>query len=92
MKSVLVVAGVFKRSEPDVSETALLMRALRDFNLPKIAYADLDIFYGLLGDLFPKIEIARQRDMDFEKVIQDVTVEAALHPHETFILKIVQLK
>ena len=68
------------------------MRALRDFNLPKIAYADLDIFYGLLGDLFPKIEIARKRDMDFEKVITDVSVEASLYPHETFILKIVQLK
>ena len=65
IKSVLVVAGVFKRNEITVSETALLMRALRDFNLPKIAYADLDIFFGLLGDLFPKIEIERKRDMDF---------------------------
>lgn len=65
IKSVLVVAGVFKRSEPDVAEVALLMRALRDFNLPKIAFADLDIFFGLLGDLFPKIEIERQRDMSF---------------------------
>lgn len=55
IKSVLVVAGVFKRNEITVSEAALLMRALRDFNLPKIAFADLDIFFGLLGDLFPKI-------------------------------------
>jgi dynein heavy chain len=36
IKSVLVVAGKFKRSEPDVSEAAILMRALGDFNLPKI--------------------------------------------------------
>jgi len=92
IKSVLVVAGVFKRNEPTVSEAALLMRALRDFNLPKIAFADLDIFFGLLGDLFPKVEIARKRDMDFEKVITDVTIEATLHPHESFILKIVQLQ
>jgi dynein heavy chain, axonemal len=92
IKSVLVVAGVFKRNEPTVSETALLMRALRDFNLPKIAFADLDIFFGLLGDLFPKVEIERKREMDFEKVITDVTIEAGLHPHESFILKIVQLK
>ena len=92
IKSVLVVAGVFKRNEPTVSEAALLMRALRDFNLPKIAFADLDIFFGLLGDLFPKVEIARKRDMDFEKVINEVTIEASLHPHDSFILKIVQLK
>jgi len=80
IKSVLVVAGVFKRNEPDVSEFALLMRALRDFNLPKIAFNDLDIFYGLLGDLFPKIEIPRKRDMEFENVIVDCTVASKLHP------------
>jgi dynein heavy chain len=52
---------VFSReTKPTVSEAALLMRALRDFNLPKIAFADLDIFFGLLGDLFPKIEIPRK--------------------------------
>lgn len=68
------------------------MRALRDFNLPKIAFADLDIFFGLLGDLFPKIEIERKREMDFENVITECTVESLLYPHESFILKIVQLK
>ena len=92
IKSVLVVAGVFKRNEPDVSELALLMRALRDFNLPKIAFADLDIFFGLLGDLFPKIEIPRKRDMDFEGVIQLCVKDAQLYPDENFILKVVQLK
>jgi dynein heavy chain len=66
IKSVLVVAGTFKRSEPDVAEAALLMRALRDFNIPKIVAADSEIFAGLLGDLFPGIEIARKRNMDLE--------------------------
>ena len=51
IKSVLVVAGGFKRGEPDVDEKALLMRALRDFNLPKIVAEDLDVFHGLMGDL-----------------------------------------
>ena len=74
IKSVLVVAGTFKRGEPDVDEFALLMRALRDFNLPKIAFADLDIFAGLLGDLFPGINIPRKRDIKFEKIIEDCSV------------------
>ena len=91
IKSVLVVAGVFKRNESSVSEAALLMRALRDFNLPKIAFADLDIFFGLLGDLFPKVEIPRKRDMDFEKVIGQCVADAQLFPDEEFVLKVVQL-
>lgn len=63
IKSVLVVAGSFKRAEPNISEQALLMRALRDFNIPKITAADNDIFFGLLGDLFPGIHVERKRDV-----------------------------
>ena len=44
IKSVLVVAGAFKRAEPDLNEQSLLMRALRDFNTPKIVKQDEVIF------------------------------------------------
>jgi len=69
IKSVLCVAGAFKRAEPNLPEADLLMRALRDFNLPKITSADLDIFFGLLNDIFPGLDPIRKRDMDFEKII-----------------------
>lgn len=91
IKSVLVVAGTFKRAEMTIDEGALLMRALRDFNTPKIIAADLEIFFGLLGDLFPGVDIPRKRDMDFEKVIESVCVESKLFPAPEFILKVVQL-
>lgn len=47
---MLVVAGAFKRAEPDLAEDALLMRALRDFNIPKIVREDEVVFFGLLGE------------------------------------------
>jgi dynein heavy chain len=92
IKSVLVVAGGFKRGEPDVEELALLMRALRDFNLPKIVAEDLEIFHGLLGDLFPGMNPERKRNMEFEKVIADVVEQNKLFAHEQFVEKVVQLK
>jgi dynein heavy chain len=46
------------------------MRALRDFNIPKIVAADNDIFFGLLGDLFPNIQAERKRNMDLENKIE----------------------
>jgi dynein heavy chain len=92
IKSVLVVAGVFKRAEPDVIEDAILMRALRDFNLPKIAAEDLEVFMGLLGDLFPGINPPRKRDMDFEHIIEKAADELKMHKDPEYILKIVQLK
>ncbi len=48
---MLVVAGAFKRAEPELAEDALLMRALRDFNIPKIVREDEVVFFGLLGEM-----------------------------------------
>jgi len=50
---VLVVAGAFKRAEPEVTEGDMLMRVLRDINMPKLSTDDRSIFAGLLNDLFP---------------------------------------
>jgi dynein heavy chain len=52
VKSVLRVAGQMKRGEPDKGEDELLMRALRDFNTPKIPAQDTPIFLRLISDLF----------------------------------------
>jgi len=91
---VLNVAGAFKRSDTHLTEDALLMRALRDFNIPKIIAADMPIFRGLLDDLFPKIVVARKRDIDFEKCIEKTCVsdEMKLHPSPDFVEKVVQLR
>lgn len=91
IKSVLVVAGSFKRAEPTQSELAILLRALRDFNIPKIVAEDTDIFAGLLSDLFPGINVPRNRDMRFEKVIEKAVEDAKFYPDSEFILKVVQL-
>ena len=56
VKSVLRQAGKLKRSDPDIQEDPLLMRALRDFNMPKIVTDDKPIFLRLIGDLFPKVD------------------------------------
>jgi dynein heavy chain len=65
------------------------MRALRDFNIPKITAQDLDVFFGLLGDLFPGIHVERKRNMTFEKIISDSCYENKLNPEPEFIMKIV---
>ncbi|KAJ0389368.1 hypothetical protein P43SY_010651 [Pythium insidiosum] len=58
VKSVLRVAGMLKRAEPDVEEDKVLMRALRDFNTPKIPHNDTPIFLRLIADLFIGVEVA----------------------------------
>jgi dynein heavy chain len=91
VKSVLVVAGAFKRAEPDVAEAAILMRALRDFNTPKIVAEDAVIFFGLLADLFPGIDPPRAVDEELEDLISKACGVVNNNPDEVFHLKVVQL-
>ena len=46
------------------------MRALRDFNTPKIVTDDVPIFMGLIGDLFPALDVPRKRNLEFEKELR----------------------
>uniref|UniRef100_A0A8C0VGU9 Dynein axonemal heavy chain 17 n=1 Tax=Cyanistes caeruleus TaxID=156563 RepID=A0A8C0VGU9_CYACU len=88
IKSVLVVAGSLKRGDPGSAEDQVLMRALRDFNIPKIVTDDLPVFLGLIGDLFPALDVPRKRDLNFEKVKAQLKLQA----EENFVLKVVQLE
>ena len=88
IKSVLVVAGALKRSDPNRPEDQVLMRALRDFNIPKIVTDDLPIFMGLIGDLFPALDVPRKRDMDLEKEIRQAITDLKLQPEDAFLLKV----
>ena len=69
IKSVLVVAGQLLRASPDIEEAAVLMRALRDFNIPKIVKVDEVVFFGLLGDLFPGLNPERVFDMNLQSCV-----------------------
>ena len=67
---MLVVAGSLKRSDRTRAEEQVLMRALRDFNIPKIVTDDLPVFMGLIGDLFPAMDVPRKRDLDLEATVK----------------------
>ncbi|KAL1129229.1 hypothetical protein AAG570_013758 [Ranatra chinensis] len=92
VKSVLVVAGALRRADKQRPEDQVLMRALRDFNIPKIVTEDMPIFMGLIGDMFPAMDVPRKRDLDFEKQIRQATIDCKLQPEDNFILKVVQLE
>ncbi|XP_072311900.1 dynein axonemal heavy chain 9 [Eucyclogobius newberryi] len=92
IKSVLVVAGSLKRGDPQREEDQVLMRALRDFNIPKIVTDDMPVFMGLIGDLFPALDVPRKRDIDFEKHVRQSILDLRLQAEDNFVLKVVQLE
>ena len=68
------------------------MRALRDFNTPKIVTDDVPIFMGLIGDLFPALDVPRKRDPDFEACVKKSVLELGLQAEDSFVLKVVQME
>jgi dynein heavy chain len=71
LKSVLVMAGAFKRGDPNMSEQLVLMRALRDMNLPKFIFEDVPLFLGLINDLFPGMDCPRVRYPQLNDVVEN---------------------
>lgn len=72
VKSVLVMAGNLKRNNPDKKEDLVLMKALSDSNLPKFLADDAQLFMGILGDLFPGINIPPEDYGILQEVIATV--------------------
>jgi dynein heavy chain len=52
-----------------MSEDELLMKALRDFNMPKIVTDDKNIFIKLIEDLFPGIKYVQKFDVELKKLV-----------------------
>ena len=53
----------------------VLMRALRDMNLPKFVFEDVPLFLGLIGDLFPGLDCPRVRYPKFNDAVEAVLVD-----------------
>lgn len=91
LKSVLVMAGSLKRGSPDLNEDVVLMRALRDMNLPKFVFEDVPLFLGLIGDLFPGLDCPRVRYPNFNDAVEEVLKEGNYLLINEQVDKVVQL-
>ena len=91
VKSVLVMAGALKRAEPSLPEEAVLLRAMRDSNVPKFVKDDLPLFHALIRDLFPTLEVEQVNYGQLQKQIEASISKMGLQPVPDFMLKVIQL-
>ncbi|KAL0028415.1 hypothetical protein WJX77_005025 [Trebouxia sp. C0004] len=91
VKSVLVMAGSLRRSQPNLAEDVMLIRAMRDSNLPKFLSADIELFQNIISDLFPGVEVPFQAHGELEAATCAVLEKQGLQKPAAFVHKILQL-
>jgi len=79
-----------QREDKTVDEDAVLMRALRDFNTPKIPLQDMAIFLRLISDLFPGLDIPPKVNEPLKEKVIKVCTETNMQHDAAFVTKITQ--
>nr|XP_006813236.1 PREDICTED: dynein heavy chain 6, axonemal [Saccoglossus kowalevskii] len=91
VKSVLVMAGSLKRDNPTLGEDVVLIRALRDSNLPKFLTDDAVLFTAILSDLFPGVEIPEHDYGVLQEYIESAMRDKGLQIVGAMASKVIQL-
>jgi dynein heavy chain len=91
VKSVLNMAGGLLRTNRDLPEDLVLIRALRDANQPKFLAQDIPLFRAIILDLFPGSEIPPNDYGEFGNVMHEVLAEKNMQSVDAFEGKIVQM-
>lgn len=69
----------------------VLIRALRDSNLPKFLTDDALLFSGIISDLFPGVQIPEHDYGILHSTIVDVMISQNLQPEICMVKKVIQL-
>ncbi|GLV39944.1 Dynein heavy chain at 36C [Carabus blaptoides fortunei] len=91
VKTVIAVAGNLKREKPDMDERQIVLRALRDVNVPKFLKDDLKLFNGIVSDLFPRMEELAVDYGDLELSIRSSCKYMGLEDVDDYVKKVIQL-
>ena len=86
--SVLRAAGAVKQAFPEEEEAVLMLKSLKDVNLPKFLAHDIPLFEGILLDLFPGVVLPAPDYRVMREAIIVVCKRFNLQPTPIFLEKV----
>ena len=89
--AVLRTSGNLKKKHPDAPEAALCLRAIVDVNLPKFLAPDVPLFKGIVGDLFPGVELEEVDYGTMHTCLLDMCKKNILQPTDYFKTKVFEI-
>jgi dynein heavy chain len=91
IKSILTRAGQIKEKFPKDPEAEVLIRAMKDSNLPKFLEVDIELFLDIITDLFPKTIVNKIENKVFIEKVKQIVEAENLKPTPGFVEKVGQL-
>ena len=91
VRSVINAGGILKGQFPDDDESQLMLRALREVNVPKFLKDDIPLFENIIIDLFPGVERPKVDYGDLGESITKSCEHYNVQEVELFNQKIMQL-
>ena len=91
IKSVLNASGRIKREGGDIDEVTVIIKAIRDMNLPKFIAEDVILFDNLFIDLFSDYEEPKNNNDDLHIAIDESLIQKNLRLKENLMVNIMQL-
>eukprot|EP00727_Mastigamoeba_balamuthi_P012891 m51a1_g8224 putative dynein heavy chain axonemal (4742) ;mRNA; r:111319-133683 len=91
LNAVIRTAGSLKGQYPHMDEQLILLRALRDCNIPKFLAQDIPLFEGILSDLFPGLSLPSIDYGELIPCLMESIRKFGFQPVPTFITKVLQM-
>ena len=90
VKSVLTMAGTLRRRNTKMCEKSVLLKAMKDSNLPKFSDEDIPLFDGITEDLFPNLISDEIYNQELKTTIHNFLDSQNLQCDPKFINKVLQ--
>ena len=88
---LVVLTGNLKRRYPDEDEMIIMLRGIIDVNLPKFLTQDLELFQGIVSDLFPGVVLPKPDYQDLHSALDEAFTHYNLQNDTIFLTKTLQV-